>query len=178
MTIDICRARRSPVRAGRHRSTRPRTLHLLDVENLPGGQIKPGAVESMWTEFVQVMQPRWDDQSTVAVALRHAATAFLALPSGLRRVVGSNGPDGADEALLESADMDWAAAHFGRVVIGSGDHIFAPLAEGLRANGVSVVQVIGAGACSAALYQACREHKYLKNTRDAAMRNYRPTTAA
>jgi hypothetical protein len=178
MTIVTCTERRSPVRGGRHRSTRPRTLHLLDVENLVPDGINTQAVTDMWTEFVQVMQPRWDDQSTVAVARRHAATAFLALPVGLRRVVGSDGPNGADEALLDSADIDWAAAHFGRVVIGSGDHIFAPLADGLRARGVWVVQVIGAGACSAVLYRACGEHKYLKNTRDSAARRYPPTTAA
>lgn len=165
MTISTCPERHIPVRGGRHRSTRPRTLSLLDVENLVRDGIKTHRVADMWTEFVEVTQPRWDDHTTVAVASRHAATAFLALPAGVRRVVGNNGPDGADQALLASADIDWVAAHFGRVVIGSGDHIFAPLAEALRAKGLSVVQVIGAGACSAQLYRACSEHKYLPNTR-------------
>jgi hypothetical protein len=157
-------------RPGRHRCTRPRTLHLVDVENLVSGDVSAHLVRQMWAEFVDVLGVRWNDHSTVAVSRRNAATAFLALPSGLRRVVGADGPDGADLALIESVDVDWAAAHFGQVVIASGDHIFAPLANRLRARGIPVVQVIGGGKSSAQLYLACTDHKYLAQTRATTSR--------
>lgn len=180
MTLTATTECHSHARTGRHRSTRPRTLHLIDVENMVAGRVATRSVADMWSEFVDVLAPRWDDQATVSVAQRNAATAFLALPAGVRRVVGSNTADGADEALLDSADTEWIAGHFGRVVIGSGDHIFAPLADSLRTKGLTVVQAIGGGRCSAALYRACSEHTYLTRTRAAASarRGSRPTSVA
>lgn len=167
--------RRSPyVRVGRHRSTRPRTLHLLDVENLVSGQVSSATVGAMWAEFVRVVGTRWDDHSTVAVSSHHAPAAFFALPTGIRRVVGTNHPDGADLALIDSVDVDWVSKHFGRVVIASGDHIFAPMANTLRANGIELVQAIGGGLSSAELYRACTAHQYLPRTREAAARGRRP----
>jgi len=157
-------------RPGRHRMNRPRTLHLLDVENLVAGRVSTQSVSTMWSQFVAAIDPRWDDLSTVAVARRHAATTFFALPTEVRRVIGSNGPDGADLALIESIDVDWASRNFGRVVIASGDHIFAPLARQLTTQGLQVLQVTGIGYCSAALYRACTAHTTLRHQR-------RPATA-
>lgn len=74
------------------------------------------------------------------------------------------GEDRADAALIEAVDIAWVVANFGQVVIGSGDHIFAPLARRFRAAGLHVVQVIGGGGCSAALYRACHEQRYLPRT--------------
>lgn len=157
------------VRAGRHRCTRRRTLRLLDMENLVGGKVETPLVRTMWSEFVDAIETRYRDHSTVAVSRRNAATAFFALPSNIRRVIGSDQPDGADIALIESIDIDWTAEHYGQVVIGSGDHIFAAVASQLRGAGVHVVQVIGAGSCSTELYHACDEHRYLKQTREAVL---------
>lgn len=154
-------------RTGRHRNTRPRTLHLLDVENLLGGRVCTASVRTMWTDFVTAVDARWDDLSTVAVARRHAATTFFALPDAVRRVVGGDGPDGADLALIESVDVDWVHRNFGRVVIASGDHIFTGPARQFSTRGLEVVQVIGDGRCSAELYRACTEHRYLPGGRRA-----------
>ncbi|WP_370500186.1 NYN domain-containing protein [Mycolicibacterium sp. jd] len=120
----------------------------------------------VWSEFSEIVDTRYTDLTTVAVSRRHAATAFFALPGNLQRVVGSNCPDGADIALIDSVDVDWVAAHFGQVVIASGDHIFAALACRFRSAGLHVVQVIGHGASSAALYRACSEQKYLRHGRE------------
>lgn len=177
MTITTDTHRNTDVRVGRHRSTRPRTLHLLDVENLVSGQVSRATVSAMWAEFVRVVGARWNDHSTVAASTRHAPAAFFALPRGIRRVVGTDDPDGADRALIDSVDVDWVSEHFGRVVIASGDHIFAPLANRLRDNGVEPVQVIGGGLSSAALYRACTAHHYLPKTREAAARGRRPRCA-
>lgn len=152
---------RGAARVGRHRSTRPRTLNLIDLENLLGGEVQAPRVREVWSQFVNVADTRFDDHSTVAVSGRHAAAAFFALPTGIRRVIGANRPDGADLALIDSVEIAWVAAHFGQVVIGSGDHIFAPMARQFRDAGLSVIQVLGAGACSAELYRQCTEHRYL-----------------
>ncbi len=155
-------------RPGRHRMNRPRTLHLLDVENLVENELSTQSVIAMWNKFVAAVDPRWDDLSTVAVARRHAATTFFALPPGVRRVIGPNGPDGADLALIDSIDIDWAVRNFGRVVIGSGDHIFAPLARQLGARGMQVLLVTCGGYCSAELYRACTAHVTLCTQRPTA----------
>ncbi len=169
MTTSLIRPTQSHVtRTGRHRSSRPRALHLVDLENLVGGEIASSRVHDIWSEFVRVVDHRHHDLSTVAVSQRHSATAFFALPSAIRRVVGKNCPDGADLALIESVDVGWAAANFGQVIIASGDHIFAPVARQFRAAGLRVVQVVGAGRCSAELYRACSDHRYLSNSRAAA----------
>lgn len=161
---DLARAKVGVPRTGRHRSVRPRTFNLLDLENLVGGRVDAAAVRDVWSEFGEIIDTRHTDLTTVAVSRRHAATAFLALPANLHRVIGANVPDGADTALINSVDVGWIAANFGQVVIASGDHIFAPLARRLGNNGLHVIQVIGRGACSAALYLACNEQKYLTNS--------------
>lgn len=153
-------------RVGRHRNNRPRTLSLLDLENLTGGEIQTAAVRDTWARFTDVIGARYDDHHTVAVSQRHAATAFFALPSNIRRVIGPNAPDGADIALLNSVDIDWTAANFGQVVIGSGDHIFTFIAKRLRSAGLHVIQVTGIGRCSADLYRACNEHRRLSGLYD------------
>lgn len=160
MTALISAARRNgSARVGRHRSTRPRTLNLVDLENLVGGDVR-----EVWSQFVDVVDTRYDDHSTVAVSRRHAAAAFFALPTRMQRVIGANRPDGADLALIDSVEIAWVAANFGQVVIASGDHIFAPMARQFRQAGLGVIQVLGAGACSAELYRQCTEHRYLPRT--------------
>ena len=165
MTTAMTRSHSPYVRIGRHRCARLRTLNLLDVENLVAGRVSDGTVKAMWHEFVDAVDLRWNDQCTAAVSARNAATAFLALPPGIRRVVGADRADGADIALIDSVDIGWVAAQFGQVVIASGDHIFASLANRLRDEGLDVVQVIGQGMCSAELYAACSSHRYLGKTR-------------
>ncbi|WP_071289566.1 NYN domain-containing protein [Mycolicibacterium llatzerense] len=154
-------SQRGAGRVGRHRSTRPRTLNLIDLENLVGGEVRAPRVREVWAQFVNIVDTRFDDHSTVAVSGRHAAAAFFALPTGIQRVIGANRPDGADLALIDSVEITWAAANFGQVVIASGDHIFAPIARKFRDAGLGVIQVLGAGACSAELYRQCTEHRYL-----------------
>jgi hypothetical protein len=56
---------------------------------------------------------------------------------GLQYLLRS-GPDGADLALLAAARSDRIAARFPRVVIASGDHIFAPAVTDLSTSGCQV----------------------------------------
>lgn len=132
-----------------------RTFHLIDMENLVGGAVTASSVAGAWTEYVKAVGLRDGDQVTVAVARRHAATAFFALPAGFRRLVGSDAPDGADHALLDAVDAALVAERFDRVVIGSGDHAFTPLAAELLARGVAVIDVVGKGAPARDLTTVC-----------------------
>lgn len=177
MTTAISHERSPYERIGRHRSNRLRTLSLLDLENLTGGDIKPTIVHDTWERFKHVIDARYDDHHTVAVSQRHAATAFFALPSNIRRVIGANSPDGADIALLNCIDIDWAAENFGQVVIGSGDHIFALLAKRLRHTGLRTIQVTGIGRCSADLYRACDEHRTLSGSNSRGAPRLQPPIA-
>ena len=42
-------SRRGAARVGRHRSTRPRTLNLVDLENLVGGDVQDPRVREVWS---------------------------------------------------------------------------------------------------------------------------------
>ncbi|WP_338481343.1 NYN domain-containing protein [Rhodococcus sp. DN22] len=140
---------------GHHRSTRPRTLHLVDLENLLDGRVETEAVTEIWREYRQVTGMGSDDHVVVAVAKRNAAAAFFGLPQSVQRIIGDNGPDGADLALLDAVDIDWSAKRFGQVMVSPGDHIFTGTARGMKAAGMQVVQVIGGGTSSTALYLQC-----------------------
>lgn len=163
----------SQLRCGRHRLSRPRTLTLMDLENLLGGDVETTAVRDMWSEFVRVVDLRHDDHTCVAVSRHHAVAAFVGLPGNVQRIVGADGPDGADLALIEAIDYGWIASNFGQVVLASGDHIFAPVAQRLRTVGLPVVQVIGGGMSSVQLYRASSEHRYLPQTRKAVLQRRR-----
>ena len=145
---------------GAHRSTRPRTLHLLDLENLVDGLVTPAHCAAAWAEYSYRLGYRPGDHAIVAVSKKNALTAFLALPD-VQRVIGPNRPDGADLALIDAVDLDWARTHFRQVVIASGDHIFTPLARRLADHGLFVVQAVGAAFTSAQLYHAVSTQQYL-----------------
>ena len=65
-----------------------------------------------------------------------------------------SGPDGADLALLAVLQHDHIAARFARVVIASGDHIFAPAVTDLTTSGCSVTIATRRGHLSRTLQLA------------------------
>ncbi|OUS97277.1 NYN domain-containing protein [Rhodococcus sp. NCIMB 12038] len=160
-TAPISAVHRRIPRTGRHRSVRPRTLHLIDLENLVDGQVTTQTCTAAWEEYRRCLDVRWDDHVLVAVSEKNALTAFLALPGTVQKVVGHNRPDGADHALVDAVPLGWAQARFQQVVIASGDHFFTSLAENLTTAGMLVVQAIGGGWTSAELYRACPSQYYL-----------------
>jgi hypothetical protein len=79
---------------------------------------------------------------TVAVNPALAIAARSEWPGTLLRV--ARGPDGADHALLnELRDVRWIASHFDRVIIGSGDGIFARVIGEIREQGIAVGVLAG-----------------------------------
>ena len=118
-----------------------RTLHLLDLENLMGGPMSgPIALIQASLAFRQLAVVRATDLVVVGVNPHLGYSAKACWPDGL--VVLGLGPDGADRALLKQVEnARWTAARFDRVVIGSGDGVFAESATRLRELGIPVVVI-------------------------------------
>ncbi|WP_407689751.1 NYN domain-containing protein [Mycobacterium sp. HUMS_1102779] len=132
----------------------PRTLHLIDLENLcPDGRVTTPVVRAIWDTYTHDVGVYCDDGVVVGVGISNAETAFFALPNGIRRVVG-RGVDGADLALLGAGDLAWVQRRFQRVVIASGDHIFAPRVRKWTAAGLKVELVLGAGKAARVLTES------------------------
>jgi NYN domain len=115
-----------------------RTLHVLDLENLMGGpfqsQLSMHTVSNWYRNTAPVQH---EDHVTLAVNPALAIAARSEWPGTLLRV--ASGPDGADNALLnELRDAKWIASHFDRVIIGSGDGIFACAIGDIREQGITV----------------------------------------
>jgi len=115
-----------------------RTLHLVDVENLMGGpQEGEGALRRASVEYREVAPVQAGDHVIVACN-PHLAVAVHQVWAGARILLGY-GPDGADRALLrEVEDNRWIARRFDRVIVGSGDAIFADASTGLQRWGIAV----------------------------------------
>jgi hypothetical protein len=118
-----------------------RTLHLVDIENLVGGPDATG------DEVVDVFQQYLDAAAWGAGDLVYvAANPWLAREFAWRLPVECNvhtahGRDGADLALLAHAAPEFVGRRAGRLVIGSGDHVFIARALEARALGVGVLVV-------------------------------------
>ena len=110
-------------------SVRPhrwRTLHLVDVENLCGLEMPlEGHIRSTLDRYRTWMAVGELDQDILAVGRQTAFFAGRAWP-GARCAFG-HGNDGADLALLDRSNITHVMQRYNRVVLASGDHIFAPL---------------------------------------------------
>lgn len=118
-----------------------RTLHLLDFENLCRGPERISSVADVIAmEYRGLVEVGSADHVVIGVNPANTISSSHAFP-GCRFVTG-HGPDGADLALLGAAsDIKWVARRFDRVVIGSGDHCFVPLATDLGNLGIVVMVV-------------------------------------
>jgi hypothetical protein len=140
--------------------TSVRSLHLVDVENLLGG--------TSFTETdVVVAAAAYGTVAAVAAgdlvvvsSSHHTAFATWFGWGDARRVVRS-GQDGADLALIEIIETENVAMRFDRVVIASGDKIFAVSAAQLQAAGVEVTVVSRRQSLSRQLRLAVRDVRYL-----------------
>ena len=118
-----------------------RALHILDLENLCAGPERiPQVRELVADSYRQVANVTTGDHVVIGVNPNSLVSSAGVFP-GCRFVAG-HGPDGADLALLKVVeDVDWVAHRFDRVVIGSGDHCFAPAVTSLARRGLIVLVV-------------------------------------
>jgi hypothetical protein len=128
-----------------------RSLHLVDLENLVGDpRADARVVLDTFTRYLAVAGWRPGDQVIVASnpGLIRKVMFDLPVPCNLHTACGR---DGADLMLLAQAPPELVARRYARLVIGSGDHIFAARAHAARRLGVSVLVVARFGGCSSRL---------------------------
>ena len=125
-----------------------RTLHLIDLENLVGDP-RAGSplVHETLTRFLRVARWRAGDHVIVASNPRLMEHVVFDPPVPWS-AHATCGPDGADLMLLSLSPPELVVRRYARLVVGSGDGIFASRANAARDLGVDVLVVARAGGCS------------------------------
>ena len=115
-----------------------RGLHLVDLENLLADPWARGpSVGRALDEYLERAQFRCGD--LVFVAGNPWLMVELAWSHGVDcHRFAARGPQGADLKLLEASPLAWVARRFERLVIGSGDGVFADRLVAADASGLSV----------------------------------------
>ncbi len=134
-------------RCDRRRPGSDRALVLVDAENIASVAL-PSELRCTAdrAELRRALGVRESDHVIVASSHRAARAVWWAWPAA-RRIVKS-GPDGADLALLRAVDVDDVCSRFTRIVIASGDGIFADLAIELTDRGAEVIVIARRGSIS------------------------------
>lgn len=132
-----------------------RALHLIDLENLAGGPwVSPEAIAATWAAYRGGVPVTESDHVVVGSSSIFAKKAWFVLPAtGVQRRV-RDGQDGGELSMLEDFDLPTYAARFFRLVIASGDGIFAETATRARDYGMHVHLVLGHGLPARALLAA------------------------
>jgi hypothetical protein len=127
-----------------------RAVHLVDAENLLGTAAPRSAdVRQLAARYAGVVGFGPMDQ--VVIACSHLAFKTIGFCWPGPQYLLRSGPDGADLALLAVLQYDHIAARFPRVVIASGDHIFAHAVTELVTSGCRVTIAARRGHLSQAL---------------------------
>jgi hypothetical protein len=138
----------------------PRTVHLIDVENLVGTG-RPRAEDlAVVHEMYRTLDLIGADDHVIV-----SCNPFVAIDVGdewapARLRIG-HGPSGADEQLVQVAAHERIEVRFERVVIASGDGIFTDVAVWLQQNGVPVTVVSRRDGLSLRLRMAATDVIYL-----------------
>lgn len=134
----------------------PRTIHLIDIENLLNGLVTFERVTAAWQEYTLTVEVGEHDQIYVGFCPKTAAFGAFALPPRVSKLIGRPGKDSADLALTHVAAPGFIIHRFERAVIASADHHFTALAAALTRAGLEVIQVLGAAnLVSPKLTRAC-----------------------
>lgn len=141
------------------RSKAPRTIHLIDIENLVGSASPTAAQAREVRDHYERRYIRYGD--LVVVACSHHAFGAVAWEWPRARHLPRSGKDGADLALLGVIVGENVAERFEHVVVASGDAIFASAVTRLRMQGVSVTVVARHESLSRALRLASSQQVLL-----------------
>lgn len=136
-------------------SSTSRTLHLVDLENLIGDPLAERDV-ALATLDTYLDLAAWQPDDHIILATNPWLMAKIAfdLPVDASRHA-VHGKDGADTMLLSLAPTELVTTRYGRLVIGSGDGIFANRARTVREHGIPVDVVARANGCSTRLRRFC-----------------------
>ena len=119
-----------------------RTLCLVDLENMAcGAKLGKAKVARLQRQISVTVGLDDRDQVVIATGEQDALAAWYGWKGSAQRLMRP-GRDGADLALLEAIrDHRKIAKRYQRVVIASGDHIFAPAVAALKALGLEIIVV-------------------------------------
>jgi len=129
-----------------------RALHLVDLENVLGdpGATGPEVVDTYETVLARGLHRAGD---LVVVALNPGLAPHFAFADHTPcQLFVRRGPDGADLALLGWGSPELVARRFHRLVVASGDGIFAGIVRALREFGLRVEVLYGNGRVSRHLH--------------------------
>jgi hypothetical protein len=114
---------------------------LADFENLThGAKATCQQAAALWGILTQQAPGIAPHDHVVVGAARYVVRKYRAAVDGanVKWVVGSDGPDGADRALLAAIDLRRVARDYDELVIASGDGAFTELARQAKALGLTV----------------------------------------
>ncbi len=137
--------------------TANRELHLIDIEN-GLGMSSPTAAEIDQFRRFYLKANNVPDNAHIVIAASSSKTlleASVGWPHA--RTTFLPGVDGADRALLAVALGENVEKRYAKVVIASGDHIFAEASTTLELLGVHVTVFSRAVLLSRFLREACRD---------------------
>jgi hypothetical protein len=139
-----------------------RTTMLVDLENGCGCAALVPCYQSKLQDHLLDLAGPGQVQVIYATGPRaRELSPTLLWDWGRHRYLCGHGLNGADLALINFAEKDPAIFRSARVVIVSGDGIFAPLAAALAAQGIQVTVVARRGSLSAALRLVAHKIEYL-----------------
>jgi hypothetical protein len=145
-----------------------RAVHLIDVENLVGSACFTCSDAALVHRAYESVAAVSNGDHLILASSHHAApSAWFAWPHSARRLVRS-GLHGADHALLEVIDRECLEERFDRIVLGSGDGIFALAAARLQACGCDVTVVSRRSGLSRHLRLAVRDIRFIDSAPAAA----------
>lgn len=152
---------------GEQRSDRSRKIVLIDLENMLFGthHSTDASDHDSSQQILSLAEARRPTDHLIVGCNPHLA--FLAkdlFPTA--SIVTGKGKDGADLALVESLDLEHAAARFDELCIVSGDHAFTMLAQQSRRAGLTVRVVAPHAGLSTALRLQANTSIFLPNTVD------------
>lgn len=146
----------------------PRTFHIVGIENIAWDaprSLDTQRCRDCWQAYREAVALQPEDGVLLGCCRATALCVGLGIPTGRQFVVGHNGPDGADQAILAAVDLDHIARRYQRVVIASGDAAFTWVAQALRERGLLVYNVTGTHASqSRRLREACHVSSHLSET--------------
>lgn len=127
-------------RESAHRAAPRRRLHLVDIENEVGGYVTPTSCLEFLAEYTRLGIVGDLDHVVVGCSpysLRHT----WVLPTGWRRVLGPQGPQSADLALIDAEPSPRLLASYSGLVLASADGGFVELALRARNAGLELTVV-------------------------------------
>lgn len=117
-----------------------RRLHLIDIENEVEGHVTPNTCREFLAAYTRlgILGPR--DHIVIGVSPSTLTHTFV-LPAGWRRVMGPQGPQSADLALLSAEPATEHLTTYSELVLASADGGFLDLALRAKHAGLGLTVV-------------------------------------